>query len=251
MDDIPNDGLKPPYLPFQTFLHYLGELSEKPLAPKIDRSMMKNKAGSDQTSLISALKFFGFVNDDQAVLDSLRTFVRMNEADRKASLAARLRDLYVDAFKVSDQHGSEKALLDCFEESYGYTGDTRRKAVTFFLHASRWCGIELSAHFPTTRMGSGRVAAGPAKRTPVKKAVSKRNTPPAKIKAPKLPPSAETVEVTFGGLGSATLVLDVPLLSLPESKLTGLLKVVNELRALSYDEVDEDELYEGDEGDEE
>jgi len=33
--------------------------------------------------------------------------------------------------------------------------------------------------------------------------------------------------------------------------LTGLLRVVNDLRALSYDEMDEDELYEGEEEDEE
>lgn len=247
MDAETSGDAKPPYLPFQTFLSYLGELGEKPLPPKLDRSMMKSKSGGDQTNLIGALKFFGFIDGENVVLDSLRGFVPMEEVDRKVDLGSRLRTLYPEAFKVSDQHGSEKQLLDCFEETYGYTGDTRRKAATFFLHASRWCGVPVSANFPTTRMGSGRVAANGPKRTSAKKTPAKRRQTPERAKPPKPSTSNETVEITFGGLGSATLTLDVPLLSLPESKLTGLLKVVNDLRALAYDELDEDELYEGEE----
>jgi len=247
MDEESSEETKPPYLPFQTFLNYLGELGSKPLAPKIDRSMMKNKSGSDQSSLIGALKFFSFIDDDQVVLDTLREFVPMSEDDRKVALTARLHDLYPEAFKVSDQHGSEKALLDCFEQAYGYTGDTRRKAVTFFLHASRWCGIQMSAHFPTTRMGAGRVASGSVKRIPSKKGTVKRNPPQVKTKSPTPSSTAESVEAIFGELGSAVLTLNVPLLSLPESTLTGLLKVVNDLRALSYDEMDEDDLYDEEE----
>ncbi|MGC2175793.1 MAG: DUF5343 domain-containing protein [Acidimicrobiales bacterium] len=250
MDTDTNEEAKPPYLPFQTLLNYLGELAGKPLPPKLDRSMMKSKSGGDQTNLIGALKFFGFIDADNTVLEALRTFVPMDETARKAYLGGRLRDLYPEAFKVSDEHGSETALYDCFTETYGYGGDTRRKAATFFLHAARWAGITVSANFPTTRMGSGRAATRGTKRTVVKKGASKVRTPP---KPKTLPPSGsgESVEVIFGGLGSATLVIDVPLLSLPESKLTGLLKVVNDLRALSYDEMDEDELYEGEEEDEE
>jgi hypothetical protein len=250
MDTDTNEEAKPPYLPFQTLLNYLGELAEKPLPPKLDRSMMKSKSGGDQTNLISALKFFGFIDADNTVLATLRAFVPMNESERKVDLGTRLRDLYPEAFKVSDEHGSETALYDCFTETYGYAGDTRRKAATFFLHAARWSGISVSANFPTTRMGSGRAATRGAKRTPAKKVPAKRQTPQVKKRTAAESPN-ESVEASFGGLGSATLTLNVPLLSLPENVLTGLLRVVNDLRALSYDEMDEDELYEGEEEDEE
>ena len=84
-------------------------------------------------------------------------------------MAALLRSYYPKQLEVSAQNGTEKLLLDSFEEAFGLTGDTRRKAATFFLHAARQAGIALSPHFPATRSGPGRTAGTRTKRTPPKR----------------------------------------------------------------------------------
>lgn len=242
MDEDKKDEGKAPYLPFQTFVNYLTELATKPLPPKIDRTMMKTKSGSDQANLTAALKFFGYIDPDQHVTESLRSFVQLDDEGRKAALAGQLRNLYPDAYKVSDERGSEKALEDSFAHAFGYSGETRRKAMTFFLHASRWCGVTLSAHFPTTRMGSGRSATAGSKRTsPKKSTVAKKSA--HRPTSTQKPVSGEVVEVAFGAVGTAVLSINAPLLSLPADTLTRLLKVVSDFRALGFEEAEEDELY--------
>jgi len=205
--------------------------------------MMKSKSGGDQTNLISALKFFGFIDADNTVLATLRAFVPMNESERKVDLGTRLRDLYPEAFKVSDEHGSETALYDCFTETYGYAGDTRRRRRPSF--STLPVGPE-SASAPTFR----QLAWVPdvlrhveRSGTPAKKVPAKRQTPQVKKRTAAESPN-ESVEASFGGLGSATLTLNVPLLSLPETCLQVFCELSTTCVLFSYDEMDEDELYE-------
>jgi len=236
VDESKTDDLKPPYLPFQTFLGFLTELGSKPLPPQIDRSMMNSKSGTDQANLFSALKFFDLIDNEQVVQDGLKALAASDEAGRKGAIGAMLQQRYPHQFEVSEQNGTEKLLLDSIEEDFGYTGDTRRKAMTFFLHSARWAGIELSAHFPVTRMGSGRTASTRAKRTPKKKAGPTQGT------APKGTPLAqgERVSVALGSAGSVEVDVKVRWLELPDEKFTALRRIIKELRELGSDEVVEE-----------
>ncbi len=155
METKDESGFRPPYMSFQTFWSFVGELASKPLPPQIDRSMMDTKSGGDQANILGALKGFRLIADNNAVTAGLERLVVLDAGARKDALASTLREYYPNQIAVSEQNGTEKLLLDSFETDFGYAGDTRRKAMTFFLHAARHAGIQLSPHFPQTRSGSG------------------------------------------------------------------------------------------------
>jgi len=193
--------------------------------------MMSNRSGTDQANLFSALRFFNLINDQQVVLDGLTALVSTDEDGRKSALGSMFRQRYPGQFRVSEQNGTEKALLDSIEADFGYTGDTRRKAMTFFLHGTRWAGIELSAHFPATRLGSGRTAApSRARRVPRKRAATQ--TTPQQSAANNPAGEGEQVHVSFGDLGRVDVVVQVRWLELPDETFANLRRIIKELEAL-------------------
>jgi hypothetical protein len=155
VDEPIHGEFRPPYLSFATFWSFLETMVSQPLPPKIDRSMMRSKSGSDQASLTAALKAFGLVDDTQ-VVTGLRDLEGSDEDARSRWLAGMIRKHYPAQMTVSEQNGTEQQLKESFRDSFQMgSADTIRKAMTFFLHAARTAGIETSPHFPQTRSGSG------------------------------------------------------------------------------------------------
>jgi hypothetical protein len=239
-DDEVTEEIKPPYMPFTTFWTFLTELGNKPLPPQIDRSMMSAKSGTDQASIFNALKFFGLINAINAVQPGLTAFTAADEAGRKRSLESMMRQQYPSQIEVSEHNGTEKLLLDSFESAFGYTGDTRRKAMTFFLHGARFAGIDLSAHFPVTRMGSGRPANGRPKRTVKNKVQNPGGTSKAAGGVTDSGQKGEPVHVALGDAGSVDVLVNVRWLELPDETFTSLRRIVGELRALGAEPQDEE-----------
>jgi hypothetical protein len=168
MDESAQGEFRPPYLAFKTFWTFIEELVSRPLPPRIDRSLMRSKSGSDQVSLTAAMKSFGLIDSSQTVT-GLRDLAATDEAGRIEWLSLEVRKHYAAQMKVSEENGTEQQLRDSFKDSFGLeSADTLRKAMTFFLHAARTAGIETSAHFPTTRSGSGSPGT-PKPRRPVKR----------------------------------------------------------------------------------
>jgi hypothetical protein len=196
---------KPPYMSFQTFWSFIAELGTKPLPPQIDRSLMDTKSGTDQANLTNALKGFGLIREDLTVEPRLVDLVTADDDSKKSQLAELVRTHYERALQVSEENGTEKLLHDAFRDAYGIeAADTRRKALTFFLHAARTAGIELSPHFPATRSGSGAGGSRvrrPPKRKVVNSAGAREDTPP--------PPAAsgDSYKITLRGGGTVTVIV--------------------------------------------
>jgi hypothetical protein len=170
--DEPAQGeFRPPYnLAFTTFWTFVEDLAGKPLPPRIDRSLMRSKSGSDQVSLTAAMKSFGLINANQEVT-GLKELAATDKEGRLQWLALEVRRHYAAQLKVSAENGTEQQLKESFKETFGLeSADTLRKTMTFFLHAARTARIETSAYFPTTRGGSGSPGTPkprrPAKRKP-------------------------------------------------------------------------------------
>jgi hypothetical protein len=238
MDNEHSDGFKPPWLAFKTFLGFLQDLGEKPLPPKIDRSMMGSKSGNDQAQLLSALKGFGFIDQEQNVLSLLTEFTGGTETDRKALLRRLVREHYPEQIAVSEQNGTEALLRKSFSEVFGLQGDTHRKAVTFFLQAARWTGITLSPHFPITRMGSGPRAGATRKRTAKRTGTGRGKQKPSATAAEG---KEETKTIELGDAGFVTLTVDVRWLELPDETFTALREAIRTLEALGVEPEPEDE----------
>jgi hypothetical protein len=229
VDEQPSTEFKPPYLAFQTFWSFLDELASKPLPPQIDRSLLSSKSGTDQTGLLNLLKGVGFISPDLSVEPALGQFVDADEEGRKKILANLLAEYFPKQIEVSESNGTEKQLLDSFEEAFGYTGDTRRKATTFFLHAARTAGLHLSPHFPKTRSGSGSPTVTTRRRIKRKPEA----TPPTEQQTPatETSGSARTKTVKLrSGSGFVTLIYDADFFEVSDSDEKFVLGLISQLR---------------------
>lgn len=221
---------KPPYLSFQTFWGFLDELGKKPLPPSIDRTMMKSKSGTDQANLTAALRAFGLTKNDQSVEPLLDSFHSADGDGRKKVLAEIVRQFYADALSVSAENGSEKDLHDSFRSTFGLdTADTRRKAVTFFLHAASHSGIPLSPNFPSIR--SAGAAGGTRRKQAARKSKVGVGPEPANGMTRRAT-TGETKVIDFGASGTVTIVVDVKWLSLPTDTMVDLRKAVDAFEKL-------------------
>lgn len=244
MDSPQEAGFKPPYLSFQTFWSFLDELVARPLPGKLDRSVMRRKSGSDQANLAAALKSFNLI-DESWTVTGLNDFSKTDEEGRVRWLALQIREHYAAQMKVSEGNGTEQQLRESFKEAFGLeSSDTVRKAMTFFLHATKKAGIETSHYFPSTRSGSG--APGTAKpRRP-----SSRRSKPAADDAKKTEPDQRTADrdaahehrdVTLGSAGSVSIDVRVKWLDLSDDQFTKLRKLIKDIEALGQSGEDRNE----------
>jgi hypothetical protein len=98
--------------------------------------------------------------DKRAVQPRLRELVSADAEARKLILAALLKQFYPRQVAISADNGTEDMLLDSFKDDFQLTGDTRRKAATWLLHAMSEAGLPVSPHFPKLRPGGATQVAG-------------------------------------------------------------------------------------------
>jgi hypothetical protein len=234
VDTLSASDFKPPYLSFQTFWGFIQELASKPLPPQIDRSMMDSKSGTDQANLLSTMKSFGLIDELHGVTPFLQQLVKADEIQQKRAFAEVIKLLYPHQFQISAQNGTEKLLYDSFEQDFGVNGDTRRKAVTFFLHAARFAGIDLSPHFPTIRTGASAAATNRPRRTPKRKPVA---TQPVVEKPLPQATTGDTYTVALNSGGSVSVVVAVNLFDLSSDDREFVISLVDKLKGYTQSSI--------------
>ena len=151
MDEQPGSTFRPATMAFATFWNFIEELSDRPLPPGIDRSMMNSKSGTDQRNLMAVLYSFGLISPppNNQVQPSLEALVTKDKEKRAAELATLVRRHYPDAVALSEANDTEQKLQQLFREKYGLeTPDTRRKAQTFFLARRADCRHQYQPPLP-------------------------------------------------------------------------------------------------------
>jgi hypothetical protein len=219
---------------FQTFWNFIEELAAKPLPPAIDRSIMKSKSGTDQANLIMALNSFGLTDTEGTVQPMLTYLIEEVPADKRvAAFGDLLHGYYVGPLRVSAQNGTPADLNNVFNEDYPSIGssDTRRKAITFFLHAARSAGIELSQHFPATRSGSGAPGAPKAKRASTRKKQQPNGADALAVNSMQSQQArGDTYTVELASGGSVSVVVSVNLFALTTEDRTFVIDLVDKLK---------------------
>lgn len=195
----------PPYGSFGTFWNYVNGLKAETLPPQLDRSMMRGKSGSDQAVINMGLKFFELVGSDKhnTVLPSLKELVAADSPKRNAMLAELVRTHYPKQIEVSEQLGTENLLHESFESAFNLTGETRRKAATFFLHAAAMADIKVSPNFPKARSGQGRSAGAAKKAVPRKRTAGS----PGETHVKHTDTPGDPYAVSLIGGGTVTLIV--------------------------------------------
>src|SRR5207245_810656 len=99
-----------------------GDLAAKPLPPRIDRTMLKSKSGTDQANLLFALRAFELIDESNSVnIASLVPIAQGDEEARAEALGDLVRTHYAGALAISDSSGTEGQLHDWFRDTFGLT----------------------------------------------------------------------------------------------------------------------------------
>jgi hypothetical protein len=198
------------YVPWGTFKNALDGLA-KGMPSRIDRSVFPGIAWNAQNQLFIALRFCGLLKGEDEPTPLLDELVKGTDEERKAKLTKVIRDSYADLIAID----LTKATKDHFEEKlgelYNVTGDTKVKAVRFFVSAAQYLGISLSA-FILPKDGKTK---GPRRtytpRTAAKKGAANTTplTPPPLVD-PAIPAgTSKSVSLKSGGTLTLSATLDL------------------------------------------
>lgn len=162
----------PPYnIPFRTFLNLLQKMEQEGgTPPRIDRSYLDRMSGQAQTYTMSALRSFGLIEDNGSVKPELDDLV-LKPQDRPRLIGDLLRKYYGAAVAHGEINGTSKQLEEVFAE-FNVSGDTLRKAMSFYLHAARFANTPISRYVklratPRRVPGGQRKASAAPARPPV------------------------------------------------------------------------------------
>ena len=177
------DIRKLPYPGFGTFQNFLERLSKQGVPDVIDRQFIGGSGGT-QSLMLGALTFLGLVDDEtNKPTRTLEELAIASEEDR----AAIYRRLVVHNYSGALELGAKasQGQLDAWFRQQGLTGDTSRKAQSFFLSLAKAGGVEVSPFFKPTRSSSAAAKKrAPARRRPDELVTPPANTPPSALPGP-------------------------------------------------------------------
>lgn len=134
---------KPPYISWGLLVRLIERLESNP-PPRIDRTILKG-SNQTQTQTILALKALGLIDGEGAVTESFTTLLAAGES-RPARVRSLLERFYKGPVALGRVNGTQQQLEEEFR-GYGVSGSTVRKAISFFLKAAEYAGVQTSPHF--------------------------------------------------------------------------------------------------------
>jgi|SRR5579872_2252140 len=129
------------YCSFKTFLSVVDSLGQG-VPKRIDRTMWRSYSGVVQSQIMMALRFFNLVDDEDRPTQALHRLVDAPHDKRPEQIGALLRYAYNDIVE-HDLTKTTPKMLDEMMENYHVNGDTKRKAVSFFLQAARFADLPM------------------------------------------------------------------------------------------------------------
>jgi hypothetical protein len=222
------------YLPFKTFISSV-EALEHGIPRRLDRTIWRGQSGIVQGQIMMAFRFLGLINDKDEPTMMLRELVE-KKGDRPIEIRNLIEDAYIDLFNDHDLTKTTPKMLDEAMSQYNVGGDTRRKAVAFFLRAAKYA--ELPMH-PLLAAQTRNASNG----------VRKKRRPKETIDAPSTGPGApsndgspkEVIEVKLPSGGLITLMISAKWTDMSGEEWTFVRGLVEKLREFGASKTDDAE----------
>ena len=145
----------PPYgVPWAAFRGMFDKMKEEGIPLRVDRSYLSDKSGNVQTYLMQALRSFELVDEGHAPLPALVALVEQVD-DRPQLMGELFRKHFAPIVQMGATNATQGQLEELWTATYDQRGDTRRKAVRFFLSGAEFCGIPLSKMWKAPRATTG------------------------------------------------------------------------------------------------
>lgn len=221
--------LTPPYGVFATFKNGVEQLSQG-VPNQIDRSVFPGMAWNAQNQIMIGFKFLELVDEDGKPTPALHDLAVPDEPKRKAQLAKLVRAKYADLFALDLMKTTPAELGQRVTEFYGITGDTREKAVRFFLAALAYLEIPISPLFGKSRAGNGGTPPSSRRR---------RNTTPRQrqVETPKPDdPSGTSRQIQLRSGGTLTVLASIDLFKLSQYDRNFVFALIDQLEKYEQDD---------------
>lgn len=179
MDTEPKTFIPPYNISWVTFLSTLERMAADP-PNRVDRSYLDSQAGTVQTYLIAAFKAFGLVNDEARPTEWVHAFAEPDQ--RKAMIADLLKAHYATIIPLGLTNSTSGELAEAFSSAFpSLTGESRVKAIRFFLSAATYADLKLSPMWKAPKAPRGNSGTRRSARSSSSKATA---TSPAAAPAP-------------------------------------------------------------------
>lgn len=197
------------YVAWATFNNAVAQLAHG-VPNRIDRSVFPGQSWAVQGQLLAALRFLGLIDEDGKPLPALVAVAVPDEEARKTVLRRIIADKYSQLFALDLVKTTPSELAEKMGAAYSVTGDTREKAIRFFLAATSYLGIPLS---PLLNRDKARPANGPgARRRRVTRPRPTEQEPPPQAPTPQATTTGGTsrsIQLRSGGTLTISATLDL------------------------------------------
>lgn len=150
-----------PYVGYATLRSFLDGLKANGIPSQLDRSLLGGMSGSTQSQILGTLEYLGLkVNDRPTPL--LEKLVRAEGDERRELLNTIVRANYAFLFDgdVDLEKASQKQLDDAFRAEFDQiSGETLRKAASFFVSVAKDAGVQFSAYIASASPSARPAAA--------------------------------------------------------------------------------------------
>jgi hypothetical protein len=222
------------YLPFKTFMSSLDSL-EQGLPKRLDRTVWRSQSGIVQGQIMMALRFFGLLTDTDEPTAALHRLVEAPDR-RKEHISALLLHSYHDILEADLTKMSPRMLEELMGQ-YNVSGDTRRKAVAFFLRAAKY--VELPMH--PLLMAQIRETSGKRKRRAAAPAARENGNGAAQIRTAAEDGLRSTRTISLRGGGTVSLTITADPFSLDTTDREFLFDLVDKIQGYKPDAPEEQE----------
>jgi hypothetical protein len=193
------------YVSWKTFLNSIDQLSRAEIPNVIDKTVFTGMAFSVQNQLFSGMRFLGLIDDKSKPTVDLEELAVPDEAARKGKLKTILHHRYADLFALNLKKTTPDEVTKKMAESYSVGGDTKGKAVRFFISAAEYVGTEMSPLLTGKKPNGSKSATG-RKRAP-RRQVSSSGAPLTTTPDPG--GTSKTVRLQSGGTLTLSATLDL------------------------------------------
>jgi hypothetical protein len=186
------------YVSWITFKNEIIDGLAEGLPNVIDKTLFPGQAGGVQNQIMTALKFLGLIDDNGKPTKSLHELTAPEESARKQAMGAILRSRYSAIFALDIERATMGQLDEAMSSSYSVSGDTRGKAIRFFLAAAKYAEIPLSRHLTNGTPPLAKKKSNGARRAQQTGQSTLVSAPAAPAPEPQAPTTATAVPSTTG-----------------------------------------------------
>ena len=177
------DAKRAPMPPTGTFTNFIDRLAKAGVPAIIDKQFIGG-SWANQREMHAALRFLGLIDEESKPTDALQSLANSDDTARREIYRVLVERSYAGALELGPR--ATQGQLESWFRSTGVTGESARKAQSFFLALARAANIDVSPYFKATRASTSPRT---TKRTTKKKVAPAAESKTEDVTPPKPPAS--------------------------------------------------------------